>query len=437
MSELRPATRLFVSIISGSAVLLLIISMRFFPVNMTWILACEILGWSAASLALEKFSIRLPSAAVMSISTVTFFPMILFLPPPVPAVLGAVIVIAVEFSGRKPVYKTVFNASNYVLTFGLSGIAWHFLSSSQRFAEATALRDILGVAVTIAVFYAVNAGITNTVVALEQRRSTWYVWSTNDKPVVLPTLSLCTVGALLAVIWHYVPAWTVLTVVPIAITYLAFHQIRRLEDETKEAIEAMADSIDARDSNTYQHSIRVAEYARKIAERMELSYDMVDLIHMVARVHDLGKIGVPNKVLFKKGELQDDEWDAMKKHPEIGADILAKYRQFRRGADIVRHHHERYDGKGYPEGLKGKHIPIGSRVIAVADSYDAMISDRPYRQGIRQDWALQEISRCMSSQFDPIVAGAFLSVLEEEMEELYSGQQAAMEGETVALADGA
>lgn len=411
--------------------------MNFFSVNMTPILAMQLAGWGLASLALEKLSIRLPTEAVMSISTVTFFPMILFLPLPLPAILGALIVIAVEFSSRKPVYKVVFNASNYVLTFGLSGLVWHFLSSADRFSTDTAVRDILAVMATIAVFYLTNAGITNTVVALQQNRSTLYVWRSNDKPVVLPTLSLCAVGALLAVLWHYVPLWSVLTGVPIAITYFAFHHIRRLEDETKEAIIAMADSIDARDSNTYQHSIRVSEYAKKIAERMGLGYDTVDLIFMVARVHDLGKIGVPNTVLFKKGSLQDEEWEAMKKHPEIGADILSKYRQFRRGAELVRHHHERYDGKGYPDGLKGKQIPVGARVITLADAYDAMVSDRPYREGARQRWAMEEIRRCMSSQFDPIVAGAFLAILEEELEEEQQLREREMESKPMALADGA
>ena len=131
--------------------------------------------------------------------------------------------------------------------------------------------------------------------------------------------------------WHYAPAWSVLTILPITVTYLAFQQIRRLEDETREAVIAMADSIDARDSNTYQHSIRVSEYSQKIAARLKLGYEMEDRIALVARVHDFGKIGVPNHVLFKNGALGDAEWQALRLHPQIGAEILAKYRLFKGG----------------------------------------------------------------------------------------------------------
>jgi HD-GYP domain-containing protein (c-di-GMP phosphodiesterase class II) len=132
-------------------------------------------------------------------------------------------------------------------------------------------------------------------------------------------------------------------------------------------------------------------------------------------VHDLGKIGTPNDVLFKDGKLDSGEWQHMQRHPEVGASILSKYRLFRRGADMVRYHHERYDGHGYPEGKKGKSIPLGARIICVADAFDAMVSDRPYRKGMETGEAIEELKRCSLTQFDPGVVAVMIEILQEEI----------------------
>lgn len=416
MSDLPAKARWLIAAACISALALLLTALFADRPAMTTELILQMAGWSLACLLLERLSISLPTAAALSLSTVTFVPMILFLPAPLPMILSTLIIIIVELWERKPLVKIAFNAANYALSFGLCSLAWHFLSSSTPFSEQTAVGDILAVAATIVIFYTVNTGLTNAVVAFITERPMSYVWRTNDMPVVLPTISLSAIGATLAVLWHYAPVWSILTLLPITVTYLAFQQIRRLEDETREAVIAMADSIDARDPNTYQHSLRVSEYCQKMAARLRLGYEMEDLITLVARVHDLGKIGVPNQVLFKNDSLEDSEWRAMQLHPQTGAEILSKYRLFKAGTDLVLHHHEKYDGSGYPDGLKGKLIPIGSRIIAVADAYDAMVSDRPYRKGVPAEVALAEIRRCMSTQFDPVVAGTFLSIIEEERE---------------------
>jgi HD-GYP domain-containing protein (c-di-GMP phosphodiesterase class II) len=160
----------------------------------------------------------------------------------------------------------------------------------------------------------------------------------------------------------------------------------------------------------------VAELSQRLALRLGLSREQVDEITLAARVHDLGKVGIPNQILLKNGKLTAEEMAVMQKHPRIGIEVLQKYQNFRSVLPIVLHHHERYDGKGYPDGLKGDAIPIGAQVVAHADAYDAMTSDRPYRKGLRRDVAVQRVSEASGTQFNPIVAGVFVAMMHEELE---------------------
>jgi HD-GYP domain-containing protein (c-di-GMP phosphodiesterase class II) len=142
-----------------------------------------------------------------------------------------------------------------------------------------------------------------------------------------------------------------------------------------------------------------------------------DLIITAARVHDIGKIALPDHILNKLGQLEPEEWTIMERHPVVGAEFLARYPDFRRGVEIVRHHHERWDGTGYPDGISGTAIPIGARVIAVADSFDAMTSDRPYRNGMPLRKAAQILRDECGMQWDAEIVDAFLRSIAERLVE--------------------
>lgn len=188
--------------------------------------------------------------------------------------------------------------------------------------------------------------------------------------------------------------------------------IKSLHTEREEAlfsaIAALVNALEAKDSYTYGHSSEVSTIAVQIARDMGLHDQEVFQIHFAALLHDIGKIGVPDHVLNKAGKLTDDEWDQIKEHPRIGARIIAGIPALQEITRIVLHHHERWDGKGYPEQIKGETIPLGARIIAVADTYQAMVSDRPYRKGMDKHVALEEIVRCAGTQFDPHVAKVFI-----------------------------
>jgi len=182
----------------------------------------------------------------------------------------------------------------------------------------------------------------------------------------------------------------------------------------EEIITALAHAIDAKDTYTNGHSYRVAAYSRMIAARMGLEPDEVDRIYRMAMLHDVGKIGVPDRVLNKRARLTDEEYDLIKSHTARGSEILdpvTSMPDLRVGA---RWHHERYDGRGYPDGLAGEEIPLEARIIGVADSYDAMTSDRVYREHLPQDKVRHEIERNMGTQFDPKVAQVMLQIMDED-----------------------
>jgi hypothetical protein len=173
----------------------------------------------------------------------------------------------------------------------------------------------------------------------------------------------------------------------------------------------LAEALDLRDSSTGRHSRTVGEYAREIAVELELAPERVERIHAAGVLHDLGKLGIADAILYKPGSLSDSEWAEMKRHPEIGARILL-HAGLGDLAQWVRAHHERMDGYGYPDALSAEQIPLEARILAVADAYEAMIADRPYRNGMTPADAREELERCAGSQFDPAVVQAFLDALD-------------------------
>lgn len=163
-------------------------------------------------------------------------------------------------------------------------------------------------------------------------------------------------------------------------------------------------ALEARDPYTSHHSSRVAEMTETICELMGLDEEEKEIYHIAAHLHDIGKIGIRDNVLLKEGKLNDEEWNIMKSHSEQGYNILMNAKSFEVVADVVRSHHERYDGKGYPDGLKGEDIPLGARIIAIADSIDAMISDRPYRKGMDTNVCKDQIEKNIGVMYDPAIA---------------------------------
>ena len=189
---------------------------------------------------------------------------------------------------------------------------------------------------------------------------------------------------------------------------------RKLKRLSTQVMLTLAGTIDAKDKYTNGHSERVAKYSRMIASRFNLTEQEQDDIYYIGLLHDIGKIGVPDEIINKTSKLTDEEYEVIKIHPTVGAEILEKMSELPDIALGAKYHHERYDGKGYPEGLKGGNIPLVARIIGVADSYDAMTSNRSYRRVMPQEVVRAEIEKGMGTQFDPVFAEIMLNIIDED-----------------------
>ena len=193
----------------------------------------------------------------------------------------------------------------------------------------------------------------------------------------------------------------------------ALAETERTYDTT---LQALSNALDVRDSETEGHSRRVVEYMELIIAELSISPENLSTLRRGALLHDIGKIGVPDNVLRKPAALSDAEWVVMKRHPEHGARIISQIPFLHDVSRMVRHHHERWDGMGYPDGIAAEAIPLGARIFAVADSFDAMTSDRPYRRAMLVKDARVEVARCRGTQFDPNIVDAFVRVPVERLD---------------------
>lgn len=178
--------------------------------------------------------------------------------------------------------------------------------------------------------------------------------------------------------------------------------------------------LDLKDLNTGIHSTRLAEWALHVAGELGLDQNSLADIEVAALLHDIGKIGIPDAILNKPSRLTTEEYDLMKKHPEYGWIVLRQIPGFERASLLILHHHESFDGKGYPGGLKGEEIPVGSRIVSVIDAFDAMVSSRPYRQGLPLEEAARRLTEASGTQFDPGVVKCFLPLARAEMPAVFA-----------------
>lgn len=222
---------------------------------------------------------------------------------------------------------------------------------------------------------------------------------------------------LLKVLYFVSPLHALLGLIPLALVHLSFRSYLRIREEAQKTFEKVVLLLEQRDPYTGEHSGQVADLAVEIAQEMGTRGAELEMIRSVARVHDIGKIAVPDRILLKPGKLDPEEWEIMKRHAETGADLLKGLAIFDRYANIVRHEHEHWNGAGYPDGLRGESIPLGSRIISAADVYHALISDRPYRPAYEREAALDIIRKMSGRQLDPKVVGALLRVLERQESE--------------------
>ena len=319
--------------------------------------------------------------------------------------------------------KLVFNTSMMLLTFSTAAVAYESVASTSSSVVLAVLAGMAGGLIG----WTVNYSLLALILWVEQGGPDFRARAFAEQVLgVLPHYlgyGLTGVGIVAASTRLGDPGALVVLAAPVTIVQLATtrwmkEQAARLADAESAfnaTLISLSKAIDLRDKDTEGHCRRVVEYSLLMGRNLKFSQEeMVRLSHG-ALLHDIGKIGVPDAILMKPGPLTEEEWAIMRTHPELGFQMVSDVRQLERAREIILNHHERFDGKGYPRGLRGNAIPLPARVFSIADSFDAMISDRPYRKGMPIDEARAEVRRCSGTQFDPICVAAFDLIPDDEL----------------------
>lgn len=321
----------------------------------------------------------------------------------------------IEFSSAKSAEKAFFNAGQYGLCVFSAGSLFRLLKQSPENIYLDLFADLLAVLVAMSVFFLLNNFFVALVISLKSKSRFINMFFNDFKMHISYLYSLAPMGITAAMLYSPQHPYIILILLPpVVVAEQAIRKYYSLNEEAEETLKILADIIDERDEYTYSHSVRVAEYATKIAQQLGLSSDVVNEIEAASRIHDLGKVGIEDRILKKQGKLNENEFEEMKKHPAIAYRLLKNLKPYKKSAEYVLYHHVHFDGSGYPEKQSKKPAPLGSRIIAVADSFDAMTSNRTYRKTLTCDEAVTELQRCSGKQFDPKVVEAFTSVLKNE-----------------------
>ena len=370
-----------------------------------WVLAGV---WLGLILLVDAAPVKMPGGGFITVSSTLDYAGILVLGP-VPTALAefaATLVLQVGVQ-RRPLRKAVFNAFTFAGTVLAAGFVFTALGGTPGVVPGVGrlVAPLLGMGV---VYYGLNSLLVSWVIALAENRNPWHIWQVNYIWTVFHMVASLPFAAALAVGYHAMGIFgVILFALPLLLARYSFKLYIDTKQDLLDFATVLAGVIDEIDPYTRKHSQRVARYAGLLAREMGLPEREVEKIEYAGLLHDIGKIKtVHRELLFKPAKLSPEERGRMAHHAAMGADILERVRAFRGVAPIVRHHHERSDGTGYPDGLRGDRTPVGARIVLVADAFDAMTSDRVYRRALPLDVAIAELHKHTGAQFDARVVAA-------------------------------
>lgn len=403
----RWSFRILLLVIGGGAATLLAVGDWFVPPSTSAPFWNAFVAFAALGIASDSTFLPLPrisSARVgSSVVFVPFLAAVLLFSHPWPLLIAAITgIVSQALIRRKEVLRAIFNTAQYMLGVGLGALAYRALGGHVGFDRVEL--NVPAFAVLVVVFFAVNQGAVSLAVSLTSDISLREAWSRIAAGSILYDLISSSLAIVLAFLFiRFQVIGLAVLVLPLFFVRHMYQMNLQVERVNRELLELMVKAIEARDPYTSGHSIRVSEYARSMARELGLSPKHVDDIATAALLHDVGKIHEDFAPLLRKaGRLTPEERMLMQAHPVRSADLAGTIADFRgRVQADIRNHHENYDGTGYPDGLVGEDIPIGARIIMIADTIDAMTTDRPYRKALTLGKALEEMTKYAGQQFDP------------------------------------
>lgn len=373
-----------------------------------------LLFFGSLAVLTDSLPVKLPKGGYVAVTVSVIYAALILFGPSIASYVAIIGLVFCRFviKEHEPLHKLLFNCAQFVLAVGCAGKVYTMLGGVYWDIDFLNLTPLVAAALAC---FIINVTAITLILAFVQNISPWGMWLTNFKWAIPNMLTLPVLGLLMAYVYVSIGLLGVtLFFVPLLLARFIFKSYMDTREIYFNTLEALTSALDAKDTYTRGHSDRVANYAVELARFINLPEDQVETIQHMAFLHDVGKIGISDELLTRVGCLSDQEFDSIKLHPIIGSDILRDINYLGAARDFIKYHHEKYDGSGYPFRISGDQIPLGARIITLADSFDAMTSDRSYRRRMSTKQALDEIRRCAGTHFDPELADAFIKCWEDK-----------------------
>ena len=407
--------KIYIGVITASAIALFVYLIPSLPsLSNMWLI---LIFFLAISTFAEFIPVDLPTGGGISIGFPIDFVLILVYGPTLAMLITALGALVAEIiEGKKSWYKVIFNTAEYALSAGVAGLVYQYTGGIIGFQNF--FKFIFPATLCALTYCLVNSILVTIVISFAQDSKISTVWRVNIKEMIPSYLAEAPMGFLMAIVYVDVGIIGILLFfLPLLLARRSFELYTKMRKVYLDTIRALAAAIDAKDPYTKGHSERVAQLSVALAQDLHLSGRDIENIEYTALLHDIGKIGIDDGILGKNGSLTSEEYKKIKEHTIMGAKIIEPVDFLKNSYQAIYHHHERYNGNGYPDGLKSENIPILARIIAVADAYDAMGSDRPYRKKLSKEKILKEFTEQSGKQFDPQIVNALMLILKREREE--------------------
>jgi putative nucleotidyltransferase with HDIG domain len=361
----------------------------------------------------DLLPVRLPRGGFVTVSFAVVYGCLLIAGPPIAAIVAIVGGLASSIQRRASLENTAFNCAQIFITVYMSGLV--YIQTGGPIGDiGKSWSMFLPFMLGVIVYFVLNSSLVTLAVSLQRGGKFTSIWAGNIRRIIPSYVALTPTAYLIAVIYKNAGGIGLMFfLIPLLLARYSFKQYVTMREVYLGTISALAALVDAKDPYTRGHSERVRNMSVGIAQEMHIPTEYMELVEYAALLHDIGKIGIKESILNKPGPLSELEFAEIQNHPGIGEQVICKIDFLHEVSVIVRAHHERYDGLGYPDGKKGDEIPLGSRILSVADAYDAMISDRPYRKALSKEEAIRRLIECKDTQFDGQVVDAFIKVVQQ------------------------
>ncbi len=364
----------------------------------------------------DNLSTPLPKTGSVSVNFGITFACLIIYGPATAALVTLISIFHIkDFLDKVPYYKHLFNAGQYLISIGICSIVFERLFTRIQVNFLTG-PNIGAIFLGSIIFFLCNTALTTGAISLSESVNFFHVWVFNFAWLtpfhIFLTLMAIAISFLYVAYGHFTLLFTSLPLIIAQYTYMLRIKERRA---LLNSIVQIVRTMEAKDIYTAGHSVRVAEYCEQISRELKLNEYDIEIIKNLANLHDIGKIQIDLSILNKHSTLNMEDWDEVKKHPEVGYEIVKEITFLKGAATAILYHHEKIDGTGYPTGIKGDQIPLFAKILCIADSYDAMTTDRPYTRALSKEEAICEIKKNAGTHFDARIANVLVKILEKNV----------------------